>query len=755
MRMIFRIARKELELLFYSPMAWLLLLCFLVQTGIMFSGIYSHLLLNVEQYGRTTMASNLVFFGERGMWFTIVNMLSLYIPLLTMGIVGKEFTSGSIKLLYSSPVKNSQIILGKYVALVVFAFILVGTSLIHVIYAWCTIEGFEWGWVLTGWLGVFLLVCTYMAVGLFISSLASYQLVAALCTFLVLAGLGMIGNVGQHYDWIREITHWLGISKRVYPFIAGILCSEDLIYFPVISAMFLTFAIIRLHAVRQHLSFYSTALKNLGVVCVVCLVAIVTSQPMFKWYKDTTKTQRNTLLPVSQDIVKQLDGGLSITAYVNVIAPFYGDIRYPGFILEQRDIFEQYTRFKPEIKLNTVYYYAELEEERKRGAYDKKSAWELAKEVCARDGLDSTKLLDKVGIDKIVDLSGEDYRIVWQIKRENGDAEWLRYFYYGGSRIPREGEITMALKRLVKDMPKIAFVTGQAERSIMDESVIGYSSVGNDKKSRVSLWNQGFDIEEVTLEQPIREDISLLVMAEPRRELTLIEQQNLKSYIDRGGDMLLLVEPEYKEATNPWTRELLGIEVTPLVVQDRVIEPQILVATTTESAQNVLYRLSKAICIPGGGGIEVVEKKGFEVFPIAICEGWTELETVDFVDDTVRFNPEIGEINKQFDVILGLHRKIENKEQRIVIVGDADCISNNENKIRRNNGTYNGGLIISLCNWLSDGEAPINVNRPVSPEQNVNVTEKSYQFMKVLFVYILPLLVLGMYVFLWLRRRCR
>ena len=755
MRMIFRIARKELELLFYSPMAWLLLLCFLVQMGIAFCGFYSHLLLNVEQYGRSTGASNLVFLSQRGMWYTIISMLNLYIPLLTMGVVGREFSNGSIKLLYSSPVKNSQIIFGKYLALVVYALVLIGTSLIYVVYAGCTIEGFEWGWILTGWLGVFLLACTYMAVGLFISSLTSYQLVAALCTFLVLAGLSIVGNFGQHYELIRDITHWLSIARRADPFILGMLCTEDVLYFPIMSAMFLTFAIIRLRAVRQHLPFYSVMLKNIGVVVVVCVLALITSQPIFKGYKDMTKTQRNTLLPVSQEIVKQLDGGLNITAYVNVIAPFYDDVRYPSFVLEQRKIFEKYTRFKPEIKLDIVYYYAELEEERKRGAYDKRSAWEQAREVCERDGLDSTKLLDKIAIDKIVDLSEEDYRIVWQIKRENGDWEWLRHFYYGGPRMPQEGEITMALKRLVVDMPKMAFVEGQEERSILDESVMGYSRVGNDKKSVTSLWNQGFDIAQISLESPVPDDITLLVMAAPRELLTETEWRNLTLYLDRGDDMLLLLEPEYREITNEWTHELLGVEVTPLLVQERKIEPQVLVCPTTEEARKKLYRLTKAVCLPMGGGIEVVANRGFELFPIATCDGWTELETSDFLDDMVCFNSEAGEVKKQFNTLLGLHRVKNGKKQRIIVVGDVDCLSNGELGTHRNNGTNNTGLVISLCNWLSDGEAPINVNRMPSPEVNVHVTERSYKFMRGVFVFAVPLCVLGLYLFVWLRRRSR
>ena len=360
MRMIFRIARKELEVLFYSPIAWLLLLCYIIQSGISFCDTYEYFLQTVRQHGGFLYASNFAFvrdgFDSQGLLPKIMRLLTFYIPFLTMGIIGREMTSGSIKLLYSSPVRNYQIILGKYAALVVFALILTGTSFINIIYGWCTIDYFEIKWVLAGWLGTFLLACTYLAIGLFISSLTSYQLIAAIVTIMVLGLLSIVGDYGQEYAWVRDITYWLSMRGRTETFIQGMICSEDVIYFLIVPAMFLSFAIIRLKAVRQGIPFWQTALKNVGVIVIVCLLAIVTSRPACKFYYDATATKRNTILSVSQDIVSQLDGGLSLTCYVNILAPYYSaDFQYPGFEMKQREIFEKYTRFKPETKLNIVY----------------------------------------------------------------------------------------------------------------------------------------------------------------------------------------------------------------------------------------------------------------------------------------------------------------------------------------------------------------------------------------------------------------
>ena len=665
MRMIFRIARKELEVLFYSPIAWLLLLCYIIQSGISFCNTYEHFLLTVRQYGGFLHASSFAFVREgsssQGLLPQIMRLLTFYVPFLTMGIIGREMTSGSIKLLYSSPVRNYQIILGKYTALVIFAFILTGTSFINIIYGWCTIDHFEIKWILAGWLGLFLLACTYMAVGLFISSLTSYQLIAAIVTIMVLGLLDIVGDYGQQYDWVRDITHWLSMRGRTETLIKGMICSKDLLYFPIVSAMFLAFAIIRLKAVRQGIPFWQTALKNMGVIALVCVAAIITSRPACKFYYDATATKRNTILPVSQNIVNQLNGGLSLTCYVNILAPHYKDeFQYPKFVMKQREIFEQYTRFKPEIKLNLVYYYAEIAEEKAMGHYEQKSAHQRAMEICKRDGLDSTRLNTKEDIDRMVDLSEEGYVTIWQIERENGQKQWLRAYYWGGQRIPTEAEITMALKRFVMDMPLMAFVTGHGERSITDEYPLGYSYVGNNKKVKTSLWNQGFDITRISLGQPVPAEVSVLTIPDPREAFSPEEEKHLREFIDRGGNLLLLVEPDFRDVYNPMLRNLLGVEVTPKVVESRTIEPQILASTTTAEARNALWRLSRKLSMPVAGGVEVVEDKGFQLFPIATTDttyrAWTELETTDFVDDTVRFNPQAGEISKRFTTALGLTR---------------------------------------------------------------------------------------------------
>ena len=104
--------------------------------------------------------------------------------------------------------------------------------ILFILYATFTVKDFEGPVVWTGLLGIFLLTCTYAAIGIYISSLTAYQFVAAIGTFIVLMLLSLVGGWWQEYDFVRDVTYWFSINGRASTFINGMICSEDVIYFP-------------------------------------------------------------------------------------------------------------------------------------------------------------------------------------------------------------------------------------------------------------------------------------------------------------------------------------------------------------------------------------------------------------------------------------------------------------------------------------------------------------------------------------------
>ena len=541
MKTVLRIAKTELQMLFYSPIAWLLLLCFVIQTSIIFSNMLEPLVRAMDEGWHAWRASRSLFaIGDHGpgLWVQVQNFLYFYIPLLTMGVVSKDLSSGSIKLLYSSPISSTQIILGKFLSMVYYALIMTAVLAVYFIIGWCVIDNFEFGWILCGLFGLFLLMCTYMAIGIFMSSLTSYQIIAAVGTFVIFMLLSMVGGWGQQYDFVRDVTYWLCIDGRASTFISGMLCTEDVIYFPVMIALFIALTIIRLNAVRQKQRFSITAGKNLGVIAIVCVVAFVSSRPALLGYYDATHTKLNTLTPVSQKIIDQVDGGLTITSYINVLDRSYNQASYPRFIMENRNYFKQYTRFKPEIKLKNVYYYAEPDSLLRAQDPTGKQAWQKARTTCEYYDIDSMMLKSQAEVDQMADFSGEGYRFIREVVRDNGQRTWLRNYDYGGK--PEEAEISVALKRMIMEMPKLGYVTDNRVRGMQDLSPRGMDFLLANKRVRFSVWNQGFDVEEITLNEPVPEAISMMVIADPRDPFTPEQEANLQAYLDRGGDLVML-----------------------------------------------------------------------------------------------------------------------------------------------------------------------------------------------------------------------
>lgn len=758
MRRIYKIAKVELQTLFYSPIAWLLLICFVFQTASIFLRAY-------EMFSRGIVynASSDIFI-QQGVWIHVAEFLYFYIPLLTMGVVSRQLSSGSIKLLYSSPVSNTQIVLGKFLGMAIFGGIMMLVLVAYVIYAEITVANFEMAWILTGLLGLFLLLCTYMAIGIFVSSLTSYQVVAAVGTFIVLMLLSVVGNWGQHYDFVREITYWLGINGRTSTFIDGMICSEDLIYFPVITAFFLALTVIRLHAVRQKQKFVITLRKNLLLVTMLIAIAWLSSRPVLTTYVDTTSTQRNTLTPVSQDIISQLKGGLTITTYVNILDPLYDQFRYPGFILSNREQFRQYTRFKPETKLKVVYYWADTDNYALEDDYPGLSAWQKTRKLCEKYDVDSMMLKTKEEIDQIVDLSEEGYTFIRQIERKNGQKEWLRYFDHGGG-LPGEAEISVALKRMVMSLPKVGYVTGHRERDLERDLPQGYRFALNHKQHQYAFVNQGFDVIPVSLDKTLPEDIELLLFADPRSDLSQAEDAVLKEYLERGGNLMFVGEPRHREMQNELLRRHFGLELTPLLAGDikkykGYLAANVIPAVAEAVLPGNMYRqYGTTVLMDGCSGIEQLEEKGYEFQSFFRVDStgmfWTELETVDFVDDTVKFNPTIGEVSCPFTVVAGLTRQVNDKEQRIIIAGDADWFSNNEYMVSRPVGSAGDALILSAGDWLSEGRVPLDVRRPRMYDQKVKISPKGYKWLSRVFMGILPLLILAGGCYVWIRRRGR
>ena len=787
MKIIFKIAKTELRDLFYSPIAWLILIIFTFQTGMLFADTISQIVAT-QSKGYSGLYRTLgIFGGQRGLFVAVQSYLYLYIPLLTMGLMSRELGSGSIKLLYSSPVTNVQIILGKYCAMLAYGLVLTGVLLVYSIYGICTIENVDIPFILTGLLGCYLLLCAYVAVGLFMSSLTPYQIVAAVGTLAILAVFTYVKGMWQAVPFVREITYWFGMTGRSDNFMNGMICSEDVLYFVVVVLLFLLMTIIRLQSRRQKVSFLTTVGRYLGVWGIAVVLAFVSSRPAFKGYYDATHTKMNTLTPNSQEIISQLKGGLTITTYVNILDE-NNWVGFPENYNEDIRLFEQYTRFKPEIKMKYVLYYDTVKNDLLEQAYPGMTYEEKARKVIERQKLNPRKILTPEKIRERIDLrTTEGNRTVRLLERESGEKTFLR-FYDDHMRDPYEPEISAALKRLVMELPTIGFLTGHGERETDRPGDRNYCMFTHLPSLRPALVNQGFDYKEVTLEKEIPADINILVIAEMREPMTEVEKVNFDKYVARGGNLMIVGEPGRQGVMSPvlapfGVRLVDGFLIQPEKQKDPEEEKRnnrnlgpfagfvapklpidVLISQPTLEAEALSYPFGDlkprgyVVAMPTAAGLEYSTDKGFKVIPLLMSDStcWNEVEHTDIVDQEIVCNPAAGEVQKSYPLALALSRKVGDREQKVVILGDADCLSDGE--LTRGRSPYmaaNYGIVQGSFFWMSDGEVPIDVRRPTARDNWVNVSDTGSVILDYALMGGFPGLLFIIYMLIWLRRRGR
>ena len=762
MRAIYKIARSELRILFYSPIAWLILTIFVFQVFASFLGLLSWAVdSRVMGYLKGYQTFTIFVNGGMAPYTTVQNYLYLYIPLLTMGLISREYSSGSIKLLFSSPVSSMQIMLGKYLSMMIYGLMMMGTILIPIIVSYFSIKDMDVPLVLSGLLGLYLLMCTYTAIGLFMSSLTSYQIVAALGTLTLISFLNLIGNQWQSIEGVRDVLHWFSIVGRANESVRGLICSEDILYFILVSAMFIGLSVLKLQFARQSSSMMEKVGKYAGLVACVIAIGYITSRPAMKIFYDATANKDRTITPNSQKIVKQLDGGLTITSYVNLLDQ-NAYLGMPDNWANNQLVFESFIRFKPEIKMKSVYFYDNI-------AGSQMSREEMEKKIedlVLTSNIDPKKILTPEQIHEKTDLSEEENRYVRLLERENGQKAYLRMFN-DQQRYPSESEIAAALKTMITKSPRVAFLTGHGERNIYEKGGVNYSLFTTQLNSRDALINQGYSPFSLTLEEggTIPADVDILVIADPKETISVDELKQIGEFIDRGGNLLIAGEARRKDKVAPLLDQL-GLSFVPgVLVQPRDGYPANLLFTnfTPESGKleamfGRMNALGRKIPMTSAAAIEETADKGFETINLLKTDAtgcWNELESKNFTFEEPVLNKNLDETEKSYTTGMVLRREVNGKDQRIFVLGDADCISNGEFTIERDIATGNYVLAFTMFKWLVYDEFPIDISRPAALDNDVYLTPAGFAWIKLILHWICPALLVLFGALLWFTRRMK
>jgi len=740
---MWNITRVELASMFYSPIAWLLLVIFAVQSFSVFIGAMQALNAIDASMGIQGGKTG-IFVGNIGVLKAMAPKLLYYIPLLTMGIIAREIHSGSIKLLLSSPVNIRQIIMGKYLAMMIYCALLMGMLLILMLVAGSVIENFEFLWVLGGILGLYLLMCVYASIGVFMSSLTQHQVVAAISTLTVLFLLSAINGFGRTIPVISELTYWLSLDGRVSSFVDGLITSQDILYFILIIGMFLSFALLKLSAGRKIESRGKKASNYVGVLLVTISLGYVTARPTLTGYWDVTRSQYHTL---SADSLKVIDSvrekKWKLTAYVNLLDGMLFRYGHPLDRIRERTLLPipNYTRYLPYLETEVKVYYKKQDQRMFDRAHLNKSELEAAQEMAEQYGIDFNQVMSVEEIKDLdgVDLSNEEGRYIKTIEVD-GRKTLLRVFV-DALHYPLETEITVAFNRLLQGATKTAFVTGHDERSPYAGGSRNFNRAMTSAGNRNSRLNQGFDIVDTNLASPIAQDVDILVIADPRTAYSEIEQQNLREYIARGGNLLIAGDLGRQDKVNPLIKEL-GVE---LMLEQILQKNEGSVGDGLRGTLNINRKvdhigLSKVNVIATNKTVGLnydpalkadVSHPNFVATHLYVVSGsnvWSRKGTVDLEIQALSFNPAT-DTKEEFTLVMALTRQISGKEQRIIVLGDADVLTA-------------GDQSAQFYNWLGHDVYPLDHSKLPATDLNMSIGRKGFSILKIIFYGVVPGVIL-------------
>ncbi|MEI7904668.1 MAG: ABC transporter permease [Candidatus Firestonebacteria bacterium] len=231
MSKVWAIAKREFKNYFVSPVAYILIVMFVLIVGLFFNFLY------VTRFSYAQLDSIV---------YNMTNIFMFFSPMLTMKLFSEEKKLGTIELLYTSPVTVTEVVLGKYLGSILFFGVVFGIMLQFP--AFVLIYGKPDFWPMVSCLlGFVLAACTYLAIGMFASSLTESQMGSAMIGFALVIFFWIVSIISDNIA--GPAGNWLGnlsMSKHFIDFLKGIVDAGNVFFFVALSSLFVFLTIRRL-----------------------------------------------------------------------------------------------------------------------------------------------------------------------------------------------------------------------------------------------------------------------------------------------------------------------------------------------------------------------------------------------------------------------------------------------------------------------------------------------------------------------------
>lgn len=319
-----------------------------------------------------------------------------------------------------------------------------------------------------------------------------------------------------------------------------------------------------------------------------------------------------------------------------------------------------------------------------------------------------------------------------------------------------ESRVTNSIQRLLRQGERwLVFLEGHGERNPYSETNHDFSDFAT------RLASKGYTIENLNLTQvsSIPQNTDVLVIASPQTALLAGEVELIKAYIEQGGNLLWLADPDTIITPIDRLADALAIEFLPgtivdpnsqLLGLDRVdfaLVSQYPRHPVTKNVESLsLYPQAQAIEYHG-------DDTQWQPLNFLVS-GETSWNETGAMKGEIFNGDDSDEVNGPLNIGLTLSTSIGNdpdsSQQRIAVVGDADFLSNNY----LGNGA-NLELGLNLFNWLSHDDNLISINPRSAPDTRLELSQTQQLIIAIFFLIALPSLLVGLGLRIWLKRRSR
>lgn len=214
MKNTYFIIQKELKIYFTSAIAYVLGAFFLAISGYFFSLIVF--------YSKST--------DFQPIFSNMAVLLIFILPLMSMRLIAEEKKSGTLEILLTRPIKEWQIILGKFFSSLVLFMIILSFTLFYVLIV-AKFGQPELMVLLSGYLGIILISAAILAVGIFASTLTNNQIIAAVVTFVIVLITWLLSSASSMSGGNENILSYLALSNHLDDFTRGVISIKNIIYY--------------------------------------------------------------------------------------------------------------------------------------------------------------------------------------------------------------------------------------------------------------------------------------------------------------------------------------------------------------------------------------------------------------------------------------------------------------------------------------------------------------------------------------------